>query len=148
VSPARAIAYGGLAVGVLDGLDAIIFFGLRSGVPPPRIFQSIAAGLLGRASFQGGVATVILGVLLHFTIAVTVVAVYSLASRPLAFLTQRPLLWGPMYGIAVYLFMNHVVIPLSASGAGSPPLAVFLNGVLIHILGVGLPSALFAARSQ
>lgn len=45
LSPARAIAYGGLTVGVLDGLDAVVFFGLR-GVPPLRIFQAIAAGLI------------------------------------------------------------------------------------------------------
>ena len=29
----RAIALGGLTIGVLDALDAIVFFGLRNGVP-------------------------------------------------------------------------------------------------------------------
>jgi len=32
---ARAILYGALVVGVLDGIDAIVFFGLR-GVSPIR----------------------------------------------------------------------------------------------------------------
>ena len=38
----QAILYGTLAVGVLDGLAAIVTFGLR-GTPPPRIFQGVAA---------------------------------------------------------------------------------------------------------
>ena len=45
----RAILYGGLVVGTLDALDALIFFGLR-GVAPIRIGQSIAAGVLGALS--------------------------------------------------------------------------------------------------
>src|SRR5205807_2520534 len=54
LSPARAIAYGTLAVGTLDGLDAIFVFGLLRGATPQRIFQGIAYGLLGRASLGGG----------------------------------------------------------------------------------------------
>jgi len=48
----RAILSGGLVVGILDGLDAVIFFGLR-GVRPIRIFQAIASGLLGMNLFDG-----------------------------------------------------------------------------------------------
>jgi hypothetical protein len=50
-----------LVVGALDAIDAVVFFGLR-GVTPIRIAHSIAAGLLGRAAFQGGLATAALGV--------------------------------------------------------------------------------------
>jgi len=139
----RAVAYGALTVGVLDGLDAVIFFGLR-GASPQRIFQAIASGLLGRASFQGGVATALVGVVLHFTIALAIVPVYTLASRRLPALVRQPLVWGPVYGVAVYLTMNLVVVPLSAAAHGPRSLAVVINGVLIHIFGVGLPSALFA----
>ena len=65
LSPGRANLYGTLVVGALDLIDAIVFFGLR-GVRPIRTFQSIAAGLLGRAAFQGGLATALLGAFLHF----------------------------------------------------------------------------------
>jgi hypothetical protein len=144
VKPARAILFGGVTVGFLDGLDAILFFGLRNGTPPCRIFQAIAAGLLGKASFQGGAATTLLGVLLHFSIATTIVSVFVLGSRKFPTLAQRPFLWGPLYGIAAYLVMNLIIVPLSAANNSHKPLAVVINGVLIHILGVGLPSALFA----
>lgn len=40
--------------------------------------------------------------------------------------------------------MNFVVLPLSATGQPTFKLPIVANGVLIHMFGVGLPSALFA----
>ena len=66
------ILYGGLAVGVLDGLFAFVFYGAMLGVKPLVIFQSVAAGLLGRASYGGGVPTFLLGLFMHFIVAFTI----------------------------------------------------------------------------
>ncbi len=141
---ARAILYGALVVGVLDGIDAIVFFGFR-GVSPIRCFQAIASGLLGRAAFSGGVPTFLLGTALHFFIAFGIVSAYYVASGRLAVLTRRPILCGLLYGVFVYFFMNHVVIPLSAvTKGGTFSLPVFLNGVIGHAFLVGVPSAAFA----
>lgn len=144
----RALVLGALAVGALDGLDAIIFFGLRSGATPDRIFKGIAAGLLGPAARQGGWPTVVLGVGLHFCIAFLIVLVYLAASSILPILARRAVLCGLLYGLAVYAVMNYVVIPLSAIGApiSLAPLPVLANGLLIHMFGVGLPASL-AARA-
>ncbi len=143
--PLKALLLGGIAVGVLDLLDAVLFFGSR-GVPAIAVLQSIASGLLGRAAYRGGMATAALGTLLHFGIAFAVVTTYYLASRRIPALAQRPWLYGPLYGLAVYCVMTFVVVPLSAASIGPPSLPVAVNGVLIHLLGVGLPSAL-AARA-
>ena len=142
VPAGRALLYGTLAVGVLDLLDAFVFFWLRSGVRPVRILQSIAAGLLGRASFSGGWQTAALGFVLHFFIAFVVVLVYLMASRRLPVLRLHAVPAGLLYGIAVYLTMTFIVVPLSAAAGGVPPWPVALNGVLIHMFGVGLPAAL------
>ncbi len=148
MSTARALIFGALVVGILDGLDAVVFFGLR-GVPAATVFQSIAGGLLGRASYQGGVATALLGVALHFFIAFCVCLTYLLASRRFTPLRRTPVLWGILYGIAVYVVMNQIVVPLSALPRGGPPAwPVVVNGVLIHMFGVGLPAALFAAAAR
>lgn len=149
MTPARAVFTGGLVVGVLDGLDALIFFGIRSGARPIRIFQSIASGLLGKASFSGGIPAALLGVLCHFTVATGIVTVYVLASRKLRVLTEQPVICGIVYGIVAYLVMNYVVIPLSAvPPGGAKPFPVIANGVLIHMFGVGLPAALVARRAD
>jgi uncharacterized membrane protein YagU involved in acid resistance len=142
------VAAGALAVGTLDILDAIGFFGLYRHVAPMRIFQSIASGLLGKAAFSGGTATAILGGVLHFEIATVIVFVYYAATRWIPDLAKRALLWGPLYGVAVYVVMNAVVIPLSAATGGMPKLPVLINGLAIHILGVGIPSALTARAAR
>jgi len=147
LSPAQAVLLGTLTVGVLDLIDAMVFFGLR-GVAPVRILQSIAAGLLGRDAFRGGPATAALGALLHFFIAFGIVCVYYLVSRRLGILTRHPVLCGLLYGVIVFVIMNRVVIPLSAAVTGPMSLPVLVNGLLIHALGVGLPSALFARAAR
>jgi hypothetical protein len=141
---AHPILYGTLVVGTLDALDAIVFFGLRNGVTPGRIFQSIAAGVYGRAASRMGFHSIGLGILLHYFIAFLIVAIFYALSRVIPFLRRQTVVAGIGYGIAAYFVMNYVVIPLSATGRGPFVLPVFLNGILIHALGVGLPSAWFA----
>jgi hypothetical protein len=149
LSGRQAVIYGTLAVGTLDALDAIVFFGLRSGAQPIRIFQGIASGLLGPAARQGGVRTAALGVVLHYFIAFGIVVTYFLASRRIPVLTRHPVVCGLLYGLAAYAVMNLVVIPLSKIGGPTMPAApVLANGLLIHMFGVGLPTALFARAAR
>jgi len=149
LSGRQAVLYGTLVVGTLDALDAIVFFGLRSGAQPIRIFQGIAYGLIGPAARQGGLKTAALGVLLHYFIAFGIVVTYFLVSRRVRLLTRRPVVCGLLYGLIAYAVMNLLVLPLSKVGGPSLPAApVLANGLLIHMLGVGLPSALFARAAR
>ncbi|MGR4866450.1 hypothetical protein [Caulobacter sp. LARHSG274] len=147
LSPLTAILAGGLTAAALDISYAFIAFGLR-GVGPVKILQSVASGLLGKASYHGGLATAALGGLLHAAIAVVMAAVYVAASRFLPALNRRPWLWGPAYGIGCYLVMNYVVLALRFGPSPPPALDILLGGVAIHMFGVGLPIALFAARAR
>lgn len=147
---ARALITGGLIVGVLDILDAFIFFWFRSGARPTRILQAISAGLLGReAAVAGGMATAALGLALHFFIAFSIVGVLYLAARHAPALVRRPFVTGPIYGVIAYIVMNYAVIPMSAAaGAGGlPPTPVLINGLLIHMFGVGIPAAYFVREA-
>jgi uncharacterized membrane protein YagU involved in acid resistance len=141
---AHPILYGTLVVGTLDALDAIMFFGLRNGVTPGRIFQSIAAGIYGRADSRMGIHSIGLGIILHYFIAFLIVAIFYLLSRAIPFMRKQTVISGTVYGIAAYFVMNYAVIPLSATTRGPFVLPVFINGILIHALGVGLPAAWFA----
>ena len=135
-----------LPFGVLDILDAMTFYGIRNGLRPTRIFQSIAVGLLGRDSYSGGMKTVLLGGVLHFLIAFIIATVFYFASSILPTLSQHAVISGLVYGVVAYFVMNYVVLPLSAVGPRTTPMpwAVFLNGVIGHALLVGLPVALIA----
>jgi uncharacterized membrane protein YagU involved in acid resistance len=143
--PLRPLLWAGLLCGVLDLSAAFIQYGIR-GIPPARIAQSIAAGLLGRAAYQGGTGSAALGVALHFAIAIIAAAVYYFASRKLPALIRRPILAGVLYGIAVYFFMNYIVLPLSRFPPGRFNLQALLIGLLIHVICVGLPISLVVAH--
>ena len=142
----RAIVYGGLLAGVLDLMAACVNSGLR-GVSPVRVFQAIAAGLLGAESYQGSAATAVLGVFLHFVIAFGATIVFYAASRKIKFLTNQAVISGLLYGIAVYWFMQLIVLPLSNfPGRGRFELTQVIIGLIIHMLFVGLPIALVIRR--
>jgi uncharacterized membrane protein YagU involved in acid resistance len=144
--PSRAILWAGLIAGILDLTAAFVTGGLQ-GASPVRISQSIASGLLGASAFQGGLPMAALGVVLHFVIAFGAAAVYVAASRKLRVLMERPVLCGVLYGIAVYVVMTFVVVPLSAAPflLGQTPGAL-ATGLAVHILCIGLPIALVTRR--
>lgn len=143
----RAILLGGLAVGVLDIGSAILFWKLYRDVAPMRILQSVAAGLLGReAASQGGWQTAVLGLALHFFIAMIVATVYVLAATKLPLLSQKWVLCGVLYGLVVYCVMNYAVLPLAGLGATRFSVPTFLFGIIGHALTVGLPAAYFASH--
>jgi len=135
-----AIAVGGLIAGTLDLTQACILFGWH-------IPLAIAAGLLGRQAFRGGIATYILGVLLHFFIAFSATAVYYTVSRRLVFMKEHPLVCGLFFGAAVEEIMNLVVLPLSALHARGPyKLRDLILGLLVHMVVVGLPISFSVRR--
>jgi hypothetical protein len=51
-----------------------------------------------------------------------------------------------LYGVVVYLFMNFVVLPLSAVTRRPVPLSGRIIGMLIIIFCVGLPIAIVVRR--
>lgn len=144
------ILYGGLAVGVLDFLDASTFFPLYYGITFQRVWQGVAAGIYGRdAARDGGWTTALVGIFLHFLIAFGVATVYYAASRNISLLISHPVISGLAYGVLVNFFMQWVIIPFSAIGprTTSEPLGSLLNSIIGHALLVGLPVALIAAWS-
>ena len=143
--PMRALAWGGLLCGLLDTAAAGVVYG-SLGVPLERLLQGIASGLLGPRAFAGGVATALLGLLLEFVIAFAAAAVYTGAARAFAVLARHPIPAGLFYGIAVYWFMQLVVLPLSAYGRRPFSPRLTLIGIAIHMVCVGLPIALAASR--
>jgi hypothetical protein len=151
-APLKAILWGGLISGTCDLTFALLFYGAR-GAKSLNILQSIAGGLLGRtAAREGGAATAVLGVSLHYLIASIWAALFFVASRRLPMLIQHTIASGLVYGAFVYLAMNMIVLPLSALHSPAWPPNVALWPVVIHLVGVGLPIALavraFAPRAE
>jgi hypothetical protein len=142
----KAILWGGLLAGILDITAACVNAAISQGRSPKYVLQSVASGWLGADSYTGGFASAALGLLTHFFIAFSATTVFFLASRKVKFLLRQPWLSGVLYGIAVYLFMYMVVIPITFSRRFNAPLKAIITAVLIHIFCVGLPIALMVRR--
>jgi hypothetical protein len=143
------VFYGGLVIAIADGIFFSTFWSLR-GVSPLRILQTIAAGLIGReASYTGGAATMALGAGLHLFIAVMFVLVYAAVGRRVPALLRRPFVFGPPYGLVVFLLMSYVVVPLSRLGPPTKPedTSWLIGSIAFHVIVVGLASACFARRA-
>ena len=138
----KPIAIGGALCAVLDFTAATVLYAFR-GVKPLRLWQSVASGMLGPSSYQHGWASGALGLLVHVLVAFTASAVFFVVSSQLPALRRHYLVAGVLYGVAIYLFMNLVVIPLSAIPRRNAPIEMVIAQVLIHIILIG-PSISFS----
>lgn len=141
------VILGGFVAGNLDALDGVVAFGLVNGQNPIKVLQYIASGAIGASSFDGGLATALLGMVLHFFIAFVVAAIYYFASLRIPVLYQQAITLGLLFGAAVFLVMNYVVLPFSNVPEGKFSWILFINGIVGHALFVGLPISLFAKYS-
>lgn len=130
----KPILIGGAIAGILDITSAFI----TGGVNVPR---GIAGGLLGpSARGSTGIGVWILGLAIHFFIALSAATVYCLASRILPFLKENFIVCGMFFGIAVFLVMYLVVMPLRAFHFKGPyTLRLLIQGIVVHMLLIGLP---------
>lgn len=151
VNQARAIVSvlaGGLVAGTLDITYACLFWWLKAGTSPQRIFQSVARGLLGPDSFKGGIATAALGLFLHYFIAISMSVAYYVAARNWSALREKPVAYGAIYGLVLYGVMNYIVVPLSAARGGGSGGALWIAlSIVVHMFLIGVPIALFARRA-
>jgi len=133
------ILIGGFAAGLFDHLSAMHDFGWRCS-------QGVASGLLGTSAFHPGAFAFAwtLGLILHFFIAFSAAAIYCLANLRLRFLRDHWFICGLFYGIAVFLVMNLIVLPLSRVPFPVGPFTVagLRQGLLSHMLLIGLPISL------
>ena len=146
-SALRAIATGAVVAAVLDAVFAVIayVFVLRA-FSVIGVLQYIASGLLGMSAFSGGLPTAALGVAIHFFLAFTFATIYYAVSRRAKALNMHAIPIGIVYGAAIWIFMDLIVLP--ATGTPKSPFngALFTGFLLDHAFFVGLPLALAAQR--
>ena len=140
--PARAIIYGGMIGGSLD-ISYACLISILGGRAPETMLKGIAAGLLGRSVVTRGTEIAILGLALHFVIALGAATTYYAVSRKVTLLVSRAPICGPLFGAIVYLIMNRIVLPLSALHV-RPQMR--MPGLLAVMFLVGLPIALSVQR--
>jgi hypothetical protein len=137
-SKIKTILRSGLLAGTLDILAAIQILanGNATGT-----FRYIASGAIGPVAYEGGTGMIVLGIFIHYFIALSFAAGLFFVYPKLALLRKSVLLTGFLYGIFVWAFMQFLVLPLTHTPPGAFSLATHWKGIVILMLAVGLPIA-------
>jgi len=145
-SPALpTILLAGFIAGVMDIMAAFVTWAPQ-GVSPIIILQGIASGLLGPKAFVGGWKTAALGLVCHFFIAFSAATVFYVTSRKITFMTRQPIVSGILYGVAVYLVMYWIVMPLSNFHKRPFSWSATVIAIITHMICVGTPISLVVNR--
>jgi hypothetical protein len=151
----KPILYAGALVGVLDITAACINARVVAGFTPERVLKGVAGGLLGRSALEGGFSTAAFGLMMHFTMALTVATIFYVLSRwfPLPQKLSGVVAVGLLYGAAVFVVNNFGTAPflswvrslyLHTPVLFKPPMG--WAQLVIHLFCVGLPVALVMRR--
>jgi hypothetical protein len=143
-SIATPILIATLVCGTLDIVFAAILTLLR-GKDPAVMLRSVASGPFAQAT-EWGAAGSALGLLVHFTLMVIMVAAFVLAARQVPTLTDNPWLWGLVFGLLTYAVMNLIVVPLRFPAAWPPKALSIGTQLFAHIVLVGWPAAFITRR--
>ena len=139
----------GVVTFVTDGLFATVQTMLRH-VPVSRLWQGVASVPLGPSAMNGGMKTVLIGLLLHLFVAFFWSGVFVLLFSNWSWLRRVVESRGgvfkvaAVYGPAIWLFMSLVVIPLFTH---RPPVNSGRWWVQFfgHAIFVGLPIVAFGS---
>ncbi len=146
---AATLAAATLAAAVGDAAFAFVAYVLVAGrYNFETLLQYIASGLAGHAAFTSGWAGVgyaAFGFGIHLALSAGFVVLFAVVAAPRISSRNVAVAAGLIYGVAIWLFMNAVVLPLGRSAHES-----FFNGyytafLVDHALLVGLPIALITA---
>jgi hypothetical protein len=145
----RQIVLGGLIIATADTIIFHWFYLSVLGASPlTAVYQYIASGVLGEAAFAGGIATALLGLLFHYLISLIVTGIFFLSADRIPLLRRYAIIGSLLYGFGVFLVMNLLVIPLSATPPlPAPTTSQLIINILDHILVIGLPLGILVRRS-
>jgi hypothetical protein len=146
-----------LRLSVIAGLicgagDVIIYHwfvqNVLGGVPLISLYQYIASGALGESAFAGGISTALLGVLFHFIFSIVIAGVFILAVDRIPLLRRQIIPGSLLYGFGVFVVMNMIVTPLSATPLlPTPTTSELIVAIIVHILVAGLLLGIVVRRN-
>ena len=145
------LARAGFATAIIDGLFSSILSVAAYGSTVTRLFQGVAATLVGNSAFNGGVRTTVLGVLMHCGVAFGWSSVFIFVVMRSAWIRRATASWTGVlaialaYGPAIWLVMSLVVIPLLLQRPPAVSIRWWIQ-LIGHFPFVGIPIVAFAGR--
>jgi hypothetical protein len=149
-SGASRLLRAGLLTGIVDGLFSTVLTVFFYNSTATRLWQSVASTLLGPASFEGGMRTAAIGLLMHFGVAFGWSAVFLLLWRIdwIRSIVDSPggvVKASAVYGPLIWVVMSCAVIPMLVH---RPPSITYRWWVQLigHWPFVGVPIVSMIAR--
>ena len=140
----KPIAIATAVSGTLDILFALaltLLFGREIG----NMLRYVGSGPFPGASGMG-TGGAVLGLLVHFALMAIMATALMLIIRARPILLDTPFRTGLAYGVLTYVVMNWLVVPLRFDAPLPPKLLSVATQLFAHIVLVGVPMALIAAR--
>jgi hypothetical protein len=140
----RPIAVATAISGTLDIVFAMIltaFLGREIGT----MLRFVASGPFPAATDMGS-GGALLGLVVHFALMAIMAAALMIAVRRRPELAANPLLLGLVFGLATYVVMNLIVVPVRFSSPLPPRPLSIATQLFAHIVLVGIPMAYVARR--
>ncbi len=145
----RSSVIAGLIIGFADAIIYHWFVqNVLGGVPLISLYQYIASGALGESAFAGGITTALLGALFHYLISIVIAGVFILSADRIPLVRRYVIPGSFLYGFGVFVVMNMIVTPLSATPPiPAPTMAQLIVAILDHILVFGLLLGILVRRN-
>ena len=141
----------GLIAGAFDITAACIQAYLKTGTTPSQVLKYVASGAVDPKTFSNDTMLAIVGLLVHFTIAISFTFFFFFLAKQIPSLVKYWLLTGIMYGVFVWGAMRFLIIP-NISRLNPKPIVgseAIKNAVIaaaIIVVCVGIPVVLFARK--
>ena len=141
----RTILFATAVSGTLDIVFAMILT-LLFGRQVDNMLRFVASGPFPSAP-DWGTAGAVLGLIVHFTLMAIMATIFVLVARRFPDMLGSPIKWGVIYGLITYVAMNWVVVPVRFAAPLPPKPLSIATQLFAHIVLVGIPFALIAAKT-
>jgi hypothetical protein len=143
-SPLRLSVIGGLIIAMLHlTVQSWFVFSILEKTPFISVLQYVTSGAMGNAAFTGGLATALLGLVLELLMTIIIAGIFIVGADRIPLLRRHIIPGSLLYGFGVFVVMNFFVLPLSAAPPlPAPPMWLFIEIILEHVLLIGLPLGL------
>jgi hypothetical protein len=145
----RLSVVGGIVIALLHLIIQVgLVYDLLLKSPFIGTLQYLASGAMGNAAFTGGLGTALLGLILEFIMTIIIAGIFVFSADRISLLRSHVIPGSLLYGFGVFIVMNFIVLPLSAAPPlPAPPMWLFIEIILEHILLIGLPLGILVQRN-
>lgn len=132
--------------GTLDIIAACVQAYLTSKTSPAIILQYIASGLLGKPAFSGGSGIQLLGLFIHYFIALSCVLIYYLLYPKLKMNKINWILNAILIALVAWIVTTFILVPLSQIPFKPPHFLKSVIAISILFFSIGIPISFFAKK--